>query len=302
MHPKTPSLAVELRRSPSMEQRFERLHDSFKDETAFLFSCGPSFKPEIVRDGGQLLKDRLVIAIKQTLPQLRGLADFHLYNPINHMKYDADPNTIRFLTHCPDKSKWKTFGPKPDLEADIDPLVPDVYSTREDWLICNHRFQDYLFTNQLFRPWGPGIVIESALYFALHLGVRRLICFGWDVSTGTNSKNPSPHFYDSIEQGQKVKVSRYKQILGVLRRNVPKKLALKIRHLQNYIEYQRGNRYNTPKALPNEFEAIWEGSYALYEFFKNSGMEIIIASDCSRLDPRIPRTSIEELSKLQDSR
>lgn len=276
------------------------LRNAYAGESAILFSCGPSFQPEAILELKEAFKDRLVIAIKQTYHNLGSLADFHLYNPINHTKYEYSEDTVSFLTHCPDKEKWRTFGRKPDLEVDIDPAIPKVYTSENDWLVCNRRYEDYLFSKQLERPWGPGIILESALYFAVHLGVKRLACVGWDVTEGSNKTQKMEHFYETESERTPAKRPILQRGIGKIRQLSPAAFKLPLRHFQNYLVYRRGEVYNRPKVYHNENEAVWAGSFDLYQFLLAQGLEMSIASDCSRLDARIPRTTIEGFFKTTD--
>lgn len=294
MHPNTPQIAAKLRGFASQEKKFAFLCNAYAGESAVLFSCGPSFKPDEIAASHALFEDRLVIAIKQTHHQLGDSTDFHLYNPINHTRYAYGVNTISFLTHCPDPKKWRTFGPKPDLEVGMDPGVPKVFQSEDDWLVCNRRYDEYLFSKQLERPWGPGIILESALYFALHLGVARLACVGWDVSEGSKKTQTMAHFYETESERFARRRSLGQRVIGKLRSLTPRVISLQLRQAQNYLEYRRGGVYNRPKVYPNENESVWAGSYDLYRFLQKEGLEMSIASDCCRLDGRIPRTTLAE--------
>jgi hypothetical protein len=48
--------------------------------------------------------------------------------------------------------------------------------------------------NQLTRPCGPGIMMETVLYTAIHLGVSRITAIGWDINNAKKLEDHK-HFY-----------------------------------------------------------------------------------------------------------
>jgi hypothetical protein len=47
--------------------------------------------------------------------------------------------------------------------------------------LCN--FNDFLFSKTLDRTVGPGIMLETVLHFAVHLGVKSITTLGWDLDS-----------------------------------------------------------------------------------------------------------------------
>jgi hypothetical protein len=47
----------------------------------------------------------------------------------------------------------------------------------------------------LYRPFGPGIMFETVLFFAYHLGFRQIYTFGWDG--GPVGSITRQHYYGS---------------------------------------------------------------------------------------------------------
>ena len=58
------------------------------------------------------------------------------------------------------------------------------------------RFDDFDLATNVDRPCGPGIMYETVIFMAAHLGVKKIIAVGWDLSQ-TNPKKPNEyeHFY-----------------------------------------------------------------------------------------------------------
>ena len=63
-----------------------------------------------------------------------------------------------------------------------------------DYLFKSRNIDDYLFTNTLQRPCGPGIFFEVAMYYAFHLGYKKIYTIGWDFARDVENFG---HFYSA---------------------------------------------------------------------------------------------------------
>jgi len=48
-------------------------------------------------------------------------------------------------------------------------------------LAVTNLYDNYLLANTMYRPWGPGIVLEQVLYFAVHIGCNSIYLAGYDL-------------------------------------------------------------------------------------------------------------------------
>lgn len=274
-----------------MRERFDLIRNAYQGETAFLFSCGPSFDPDQLAKHFPNLKNSLVIAVKQAYDELSEIADFHILNTINHKKYKYSKNTIRILGR-PFNEETPIVGPAPHLECraerQLNMLSGDA--AKQLWLVRTLNFEKYKFNRQIERPWGPSIIVEICLYMLLHMGVKRVVCVGWDVTPPRKSNMEMPHYY---ERKTSSILTLPDKLASLLLESLPKKVPARYKKLiEMHIKYHLGKTYNVCQVDPTENEAIWNASGDLYKYFQAEGMEIALASDISHLSSEIPRTKL----------
>jgi hypothetical protein len=68
---------------------------------------------------------------------------------------------------------------------------------KENCLVFTKNYDQYLFNKTLKRAVGPGIMLETVLYFAVHLGVRNIYTLGWDLNAHGS------HFYKEDDVSNK---------------------------------------------------------------------------------------------------
>ena len=78
MHKNTTNIKSKLQKYESIEERIDLLKNLYKDETAYLITCGPSLTTHDQQVLKDKLKDKLVICAKQSLNYLNDICDFHL--------------------------------------------------------------------------------------------------------------------------------------------------------------------------------------------------------------------------------
>ena len=180
------ALKEELQNIPSQADKILLLKDTFKGEKCYVLSCGPTLlehDQDKVRD---LLKDNLVISVKQAFDLFGELTDFHAYNCANFKKYDYSQNnpvvveastSVMPLGSCDLKFfiKERDFNNSVSVTGDLD-----------RWTYEN---------STMLRPFGPGIMYEAVFYLAQHLGVSEIITIGWDNKL-VSSDAGKQHFYD----------------------------------------------------------------------------------------------------------
>jgi len=170
----------------SQSEKIEILKDIFKDKKCYILSCGPTLTDHDEVKLKSLLKDNLVIAVKQAYDLFGEHVDFHAYNCANFKEYDYSANSPIIVEAS--TSPWP-LGP-----CDLKFLIRERNFNNS--LSKTRDFDSWTYDNQInTRPFGPGIMYEAVFYLAHHLGVSEIITIGWDNKL-TNSDPSKTHFYD----------------------------------------------------------------------------------------------------------
>ena len=247
-------LKKKINKAPTLKEKVALLKDSFKGETCYILSCGPSISDYTLKQYRDKLKDKLVLSVKQTYNKMPDLVDFHFFNCANipspkgypileHYQYGANEPIIIASSNYALNSRWSRFQ-KHDLFFKI-PIRTEI----NNQFVCKTKnFDDYDLSVNIDRPCGPGIMYETVIFMAAHLGVKKIVAVGWDLSQ-TNPKKPNEyeHFYKEDQM------------------------------------FIKGD------ILPWEVAATCEASKELYEWLQNRGIELELASNKSSLYEKIPR-------------
>ena len=248
----------------TQKKKVDFLKDQFKGEECYLLSCGPSLRdydPDYLRE---ILKDKLVIAVKQAYDYVPDCVDFHLWNcsnlPLpnhegNHYPYwEKEPITI-CSSNYDLGARWDASNQHHDLFFKI-PIRTEI---NNEFLTITKKFDDYLLEKSLTRPCGPGIMYETAIYTAVHLGVSKITALGWDLS----KENP-------------------KDIKGA------------VSYSDEYPHFYEGSTevFNRGDVLPWEVKVTCEASEDLYKWLKSRNIELELASSRSALSDIIPRREL----------
>lgn len=184
----------------SDEKYKDILRDSFKGETCYILGCGPSFLDIEPEKLGQVLNENLTVTIKQACSIIGSVSDIQLFNCCNVSRYHPEPETLfvgqtdgltveRARRHWGDQEVNLAFNvannnnPKNTLAANLD---------FDNWTLENSWHQ---------RPFGPGIMYETVLFFVKHLGVSKIRTIGWDFQDPKQEKS-WVHFYPESNRGQ----------------------------------------------------------------------------------------------------
>lgn len=96
MNSATPSVLAKLRSQEDSFERIQLLKDTYKGETAYLVTCGPSLLSHDRDSLIEKLEGKLVIACKQSYEYIKEVVDFHLLSVYNYQPYEYfSENTIR---------------------------------------------------------------------------------------------------------------------------------------------------------------------------------------------------------------
>ena len=170
----------------SQTEKIELLKDSFKGKKCYILSCGPTLTDHDEVKLKSLLKDNLVISVKQAFDLFGEHVDFHTYNCANFKNYDYSTNNPIVVEAS--TSPWNLGANDLKFFIRERDFNNSVSKTRDfDAWTCDKEPNT--------RPYGPGIMYELVFYLAQHLGVSEIITVGWDNKL--TSPDPSrTHFYD----------------------------------------------------------------------------------------------------------
>lgn len=165
------------------------LYEEEKTKDVLILGCGPSFADFTDEDLIRISENKVVFAIKQAQSRLPDLIDYHFLNDNNLQDY-----------FYPEKTKIVVEGPQgfPKFLSDVADFL-FVINNNSDFsksLSSTHDFDAWTLNNSpLFRPWGPGIMYETVLFFAEHIGAKNIYTIGWDL--GPPGDNTRKHFYNT---------------------------------------------------------------------------------------------------------
>jgi hypothetical protein len=192
----------------------------------------------------------LIISVKQTYIESADIVDFHLLNSWNYQIYDyKEPKPIVLMERADDDP------PTPGIQADLLFHIPDPrdFANR---LATAFAFDKWLFTKQIHRPWGPGVLYELGIYLLVHLGVKEVITLGWDL--GELNVPYMKHFFKEEPPDSS----------------------------------KSDGIFNKPRIRPFEVSDIAESTRALYYWLRSKGIYLYVVSNHSLVDPVVPRISI----------
>jgi len=260
MKEQTQKLQKDINKFGDSHERINILENSYKDETAYIIAAGPSlnnYKPEYLKD---LLKNKLVLSIKQTYNDFGDITDFHLLNFCNFAPYNWDQNKSIITWAI-----FEQFHPQMifqnNLKADLfipifrnstytgGGIGPDkmIYSLSEsgDWktMLLNDP------ESGINQPWGPGIMYELAIPLAIHLGCKKIITIGWDIGN-----------IESFKNGKEDDTQRVFQ--------------------EHYYGKEHNNIVYAKTSMgPREIISVAKATEGIYKFLQEMGLEWEIVSD-----------------------
>jgi len=261
----TEQIKTKLQSFESIEERLNYLKDMFKDDTAYLISCGPSLTKNDKVILNEKLKDKLVICAKQSLNYLNDICDFHIVSTYNFQPYNYDNlNTIKSwqLTASNMEDELNRILYKWKHEIDLYfPVLSGPWITLEGSTAYTRNFDNWKkLESDTQVMWGPGILYESGFPLCYLLGVKKIVTIGWDIGdlSRYNDNDRDPNW---IEQHS---IDLYNADMG------------------------RGPSYT-------ELKNTIECTSAMYDWFERENIEVNILSDTNPADERFERITIEQL-------
>ena len=200
------SINSKLASMTKLSDKLNLLKDKHKGETVYILNCGPSLNEcdfEYLKD---LLKDNIVFSIKQAYNYFPEITDYHFFNCSN-LPIDKDfKNLIQHYSYTENRPvtiassnydlglRWSKVQ-----KQDIFFKIPIRTEINNEFVTVTKKFEDYIIDKNLTRPCGPGIMMETVIYTAIHLGVKEIICLGWDLTNDTVTPDTYQHFYGTTK-------------------------------------------------------------------------------------------------------
>ena len=194
----------------SPQDFFDSIYNICDGEEAVIMATGPTISKYSDEQYHDFLKDKNVFAVKQTFHKFPQYTDVHFFNCSNlpklkngvGYKYEKYHPFVVASSNFPNGGgRWP---PNQYMHLFFKVPAPQICDTDPDTLWNSKKFEEALFENNLQRPCGPGIFLETVLFFVLHLGFKSIYTIGWDYSKTNESYG---HFYNDGEKATDVAVT-----------------------------------------------------------------------------------------------
>jgi len=270
---KTPFIKNKMQISDDSFERLQMLKNEYKDDTAYIISAGPSLRNYNKEKLKLFLKDKFVIAVKQVYDLLQEVVDIHVLNFDNYKSYTYVNNSNTIVNFIINKHSQPYYILRNNIPCDFMLPLTRNHSGHENTIAARKDFDSLDINKSFERPWGSGIMYESAIPLALYGGVSKIITLGWDIGTinpGDEGKVrlKYDHFYADGKDGHKTEYSN----------NV----------IRTEVGGSAGMGYNETKMVIDSTED-------LYRYLKNRNVELNIVSDRNPAHSSIPRLEIPEI-------
>ena len=178
-----------------------KLSNLKKGQDCYILACGPSLNKHDNKKIRELLKNNLVFSIKQAYDKFKKETDFHFWNCSN-LPIDYTNSPYRYIDHRPEvivASSNYPRGQRWSMDQEYDlffrvPLLEEIES-KQNTLAIARNYDDFLLNKTgERRQTGPGIMLETVLYTAVHVGVKSITTIGWDLN------EHGSHFYKEEEK------------------------------------------------------------------------------------------------------
>ena len=182
---RTKLLLEKIQNYEDISDRVKYLQDYYKDEECYILASGPSLNKHSLDYIKEKIGNKLVIALKQSISNFYDITDFHVLNFANYEPYEGYNDNIVVW------EVYETFHPQMILENNIPchimlPIegnrIPDTIEKNNESQCGKLSFNDYTLDKTLVRWYGPGIMFQTAIHLAVHLGVKSITTLGWDIA------------------------------------------------------------------------------------------------------------------------
>ena len=117
-------------------------------------------------------------------------------------------------------------------------------------------YDKYNFKNNIKRPWGPGIMIETVLYLCQYMGINNVFTIGFDLFD-VKKETKLVHYFEN----------------------------------DNNETYSKSRRFGE-RNFKDEAIFINKNLPSMIDYFKKSNMNIFVVGKMSFLNPEIKRVYI----------
>lgn len=251
-------------------ERIKLLKDVFKGETIYITTPGPSLT---THDRGTLLEKlegKVVLACKQSYNYVKEVATFHLMSAYGYQPYEyhSDNTIVHWqLTAMNVPGELQRIKEEWKHKADI--MIPcystpwvDMYNTTA----FSRRFDQFESYSEGKIIWGPGIMYESGIPLAMHLGAKEIVTIGWDI--GDLSKFETKRGYKLGDDNWRKEHAEDLYAKGV--------------HAGAGPDYE-------------ELKETIDSTKEMYDYFLEKGIKFRILSNTSPADKRIERITLDEI-------
>lgn len=282
MRPQTLLLKRRLRQTQDLEEKLSLLKDAYQGEECFILTAGPSlndYPREYLRE---ILKDKLVLAVKQTVKLFPDIIDFHLLNQYNFQRYVTSETTITAMVRFRG-SRAKTPVLYEDLSFYIDPTL----ATTEASLAITKDYAVHTLEQTLDRPFGPGIMHELGIYLPVLLGVKTVNVIGWDI--GQPNNNEIKRFYE----GESL-LKRVQRFIMHYSPTLYNSVYIKWENRLKLLAFLLGFDVviNNPGIVAGEAKFIAASTRELYRWYRDIGINMNVISTRSMIDSTVPRRTL----------
>ena len=185
----------------STSRIFDEMKDSFKGQTCYILSCGPSLgdiDPMVLKS---ICDTNLIASVKQAGLISGHRTDIQFFNCCNVTNYPSVPGTI-FVGQadgCTPEAAKLQFWPRQEVNVafQVNGNVTAVDGQELTGTLTNSKkFSDWTIESSgIHRPFGPGIMYETVFFFLKHLGFSKIRTIGWDFQDPDQEDHWS-HFYE----------------------------------------------------------------------------------------------------------
>lgn len=260
------------------------LHNIAENIPVVIVTCGPSLsqipQEKLIALGSKCI----LIAVKQAHEYLNGVEIFHLINQGNLKKYKYRKSTY-VISSFNDAD--------PEIFSPVDIYLPLKERNPAKRLAVTLEFEKFLLAKVPQRPWGPGIILESAIYLALHLGSKDIFLVSYDLASpnASNFKHYNK-FYESNKSSKNETAEFYLS-------KIARKVAVITGYSEARIRYEFGLKYNPTGAIdPDENKILIDSSHDLHKWLMSRGIKLRICSNNSFVSNSIPRVDVDEMEKI----
>lgn len=260
-----------------LEDSFERLQllkNKYLGETVYIVSAGPSLRNYNSEKLKSFLRDKFVIAVKQVYDLLgEDVVDIHVVNFDNYKPYTYPQMRSTIVSYIVNKASQPHYILETDIPCDFMLPLTRNFGGHENTIAARRDFESLDINRSFERPWGSGIMYESAFPLALFAGVSDIITIGWDIGSITEADKGKQrvkydHFYADGKDGHKTEYST----------NV----------LRTPVGGSSGMSYNETKMVIDSTED-------LYKYLLSRNVNLQIVSDRNPAHQSIPRTTIPDI-------